>query len=153
MRQPALALLTAASLLLSQSSATASDADESVIENTYNAWVRATNAKDIEKWSTYLAPKAVFLPPGVQPLNTTEAILEYYRKTFADPHFALSCRQLGVDVAQSGEMAWARGVCRATFTNSDGQIANGKSRWLKVWLKQDDGSWKCRINTWNYGSQ
>ena len=153
MRQRALALLTAGSLLLSQISAMASETDESIIEETYNAWVQAVNTKDIERWATYLAPNALFLPPGVQPLETEEAILDYYRESFADPHFALDCHQQAVDVAQSGEMAWARGVCRATFTNSDGQIANGKSRWLKVWLKQDDGSWKCRVNTWNYEDQ
>jgi uncharacterized protein (TIGR02246 family) len=150
MRQRALALLTVGLLLFSQISAIASETDGSLIEETYNAWVRAVNAKDIEWWSTYLAPNALFLPPGVQPLETEEAILEYYRQSFADPHFALDCQQLAVDVAQSGEMAWARGVCRVTFTSSDGQVANGNSRWLKVWLKQDDGSWKCRVNTWNY---
>ncbi len=150
MRQRAFALLTAGSLVLSQVSATASDADESIIEKTYNAWVRVANAKNIEWWSSYLAPEALFLPPGVHPLETEEAILDYYRVSFADPHFALDCQQLAVEVANSGEMAWARGVCRATFTNADGQKANGINRWLKVWLKQDDGSWKCRVNTWNY---
>ncbi len=120
------------------------------IEKTYYRWVEATNARDIEQWSSFLDPKAVFLPPGVQPLATREAIVDYYRDLFADPNFALDCEQLAVDVARSAEMAWARGVCLATFTNADGQAANGKSRWVKVWLKQGDGSWKCRLNTWNY---
>lgn len=153
MTRRTLALLTAASLLLGQMSALASDADKSQIEKTYDAWVRVTNAKDIERWSTYLAPNAVFLPPGVQPLDTEKAILDYYLASFADPHFALDCQQVAVEVAESAEMAWARGVCRATFTNSDGKKANGKSQWLKVWLKQDDGSWKCLVNTWNYEGQ
>jgi ketosteroid isomerase-like protein len=93
MRLRALVLLCALLLLLSQFSTMASDADESIIEKTYNTWVRATNAKDIEWWSTYLDPQAVFLPPGVQPLETEEAILNYYRQAFADPHFALDCQQ------------------------------------------------------------
>ncbi len=150
MRQRAFTLLTAGSLLLVLISVTAADADESVIEKTYDAWVQVTNAKDIERWSTYLAPNALFLPPGHQPLETEEAILDYYRESFADPNFALDCQQLGVDVAQSGEMAWARGVCQVTFTNLDGQKDRGRSRWFKVWLRQDDGSWKCRVNTWNF---
>ena len=153
MKQMTVAVLVTGSLLLSQVNASESDADESKIEKTYNRWVQAVNAKDIEWWSSFLAPKAVFLPPGVHPLETEQAILDYYRESFTDPHFALDCQQQAVDVAQSGEMAWALGVCRATFTNSDGQKANGKSRWLKVWLKQDDGSWKCRVNIWNYEDQ
>ncbi len=150
MRQLAYAALISGLLLLSQISAFASESDAYNIEKTYDSWVQVTNAKDINLWSSYLAPKAVFVPPGVPPLATKVDILDFYRTSFADPNFGLECQQLAVDVAESGEMAWARGVCRATFTDSDGQKASGMSRWFKVWLKQPDGSWKCTVNTWNY---
>ena len=149
MRQVALGFLVAGSLLLSHVDTAAAESAASSIEQTYNAWVRATNAKDIEQWSAYLAPQAVFQPPGAPLLETKEAISDYYRRTFSDPNFALDCQQSIVVVARSGEMAWARGVCRATFTDAEGLVANGKSRWFKVWLKQADGSWKCKLNTWN----
>ena len=144
------AALLSGLLLLSPACATAPDSDVSIIKKTYDSWVQATNAKDIKLWSSYLAPSAVFVPPGIPPLETREDILDYYRNSFADPHFALECQQLAVDIADSGEMAWARGFCRATFTDSKGQKAGGTSRWFKVWLKQPDGSWKCTVNTWNY---
>ena len=128
----------------------ATEPDATMIEQNYNAWVRVTNAKDLELWSSYLAPDAYFMPPDAPLLDTRDAILDYYRKAFADPHFSLDCQQLSVDVAQSGDMAWASGECKATFTNMDGQKASGTSRWFKVWLKQADGSWKCRVNTWDY---
>ena len=91
----------------------------------------------------------MFQPPGSPLLETREAIFDYYQLAFADPNFALDCQQLAVEVANSGEMAWARGVCRATFTDSNGQLANGTSKWFKVWLKQADGLWKCKLNTWH----
>ncbi len=147
MRPLIVALLAAGSLL--QVKASEPDAAEA-IQATYNRWVQATNARDLELWESFLAPKAIFLPPGVRPLATKKAIVDFYRDLFTDPNFALDCEQLAVEVARSAEMAWARGVCRATFTNADGQAANGNSRWVKVWLKQEDGSWKCRVNTWNY---
>lgn len=150
MRLAACVVLFAGQLLLSQASVAASESDTSGIKKTYNAWLQATNAKDIEKWSSFLAPAALFLPPGVPPLETEDAILDYYRDLFADLNFDLDCELLAVDVARAGDMAWARGVCRATFTDSEGHKANGKSRWFKIWLKQPDGSWKCRLNTWNY---
>ena len=149
MGRVAYAALILGLLFLVQASAD-SASDASAIEETYDSWVQVTNAKDINTWSSYLAPSAFFVPPGVQPLETRDDILDYYRASFADPNFALECQQLAVDVAESGEMAWARGTCRATFTDSNGQKANGTSRWFKVWLKQLDGSWKCRINTWNF---
>ena len=61
-------------LLLSQGSTAASDSDALTIEETYNSWVQATNAKDIKLWSSYLAPSALFVPPGVPPLQTKEDI-------------------------------------------------------------------------------
>ena len=128
----------------------ASESDAAIIEQNYNAWVQVTNARDLELWSSYLAPNASFMPPDAPLLDTRDAILDYYRKAFADPHFSLDCQQLSVDVAQSGDMAWATGECKATFTDMDGEKASGTSRWFKVWLKQADGSWKCRVNTWDY---
>jgi ketosteroid isomerase-like protein len=127
----------------------AADEDGLRIEETYNAWVRTVNAKDIEKWSSFLARNAYFTPPDSPSLTTEAAILNHYRELFSDPEFSLDCKQLEVEVADSAEMAWARGTCSATFTDSDGNVGHGKSRWFKVWVKQSDGSWKCRINTWN----
>jgi ketosteroid isomerase-like protein len=130
--------------------AIAAESEEALIAETYNAWVRATNAKDIKAWSLFLAPGAEFAPPGVPLLQTREAILNFYEKSFADPEFSLDCRQLRVDIAKSAEMAWTSGICKMSFTDPNGQKANGISRWFKIWLKQPDGSWKCRLNTWNY---
>lgn len=148
MKPMTVALLSVGLVLFGQF-AIAVESDASIIEQTYNDWVRVTNAKDIELWSSYLAPEAVFQPPGSPLLETRDAIIGYYQLAFADPNFALDCQQLAVEVANSGEMAWARGVCRATFTDSDGQLANGTSKWFKVWLKQADGLWKCKLNTWH----
>jgi ketosteroid isomerase-like protein len=137
-------------LFLAVSAADAADSDVQAIEETYEAWVEATNEKDITKWSSFLAKDPYFSPADAPPLINTEAILDYYRKSFSDPEFSLDCEQLEVHVSQSGDMAWSRGVCKATFTGPDGKRAIGSSRWLKVWTKYSDGSWKGRINSWKF---
>ena len=96
-------------------SAFAAETDEEKIDRTYAAWVRAANAKDLEKWSAFLAPDAWFSPADATPLTTDEEILDYYRKSFADPEFSLSCEQHEINIADSDGMAWSRGVCRGTF--------------------------------------
>lgn len=138
------------SLVLGHFAVAELESDAAIIETTYQAWEEATNAKDIKLWATFLAPNPMFMPADAPPLDTREAILDYYRASFADPNFSLDCQQLSVDVADSNEMAWATGVCRATFSDASGDKAAGASRWFKVWLKQDDGSWKCRVNVWDY---
>ena len=122
---------------------------EMVIEKTYDEWVRVTNARDIERWSSYITAGAYFAPPGIPALETESAILDYYRKSFTDPLFALDCKQIEVIIADSGDLAWARGTCKATFTDPKGKKGRGESKWSKIWLKQSDGSWKCRVNAWS----
>lgn len=126
----------------------AADSDELLIHNTYIAWVEATNDKDIERWSAFLADEPYFAPADSLPLANAGAVIQYYERSFADPHFSLDCEQEHVEVSESGKMAWSRGRCNATFTGTDGGKASGASRWLKVWIKQSNGSWRCRVNSW-----
>lgn len=134
-------------------SAIAAETDEQSIHETYKSWVDATNEKDIEKWSTFLAASPYFHPADSPPLANTEAVLSYYERSFADPRFSLDCKQEYVDVSESGKMAWSRGFCNATYTGADGNDASGTTRWYKVWIKQPDGSWRCRVNTWRNGDR
>ena len=128
--------------------ALAAETDEQLIHETYRAWVEATNEKDIEEWSAFLATGPYFHPADSSPLADAEEVISYYARSFADPRFSLDCKQEYVDVSESGEMAWSRGKCKATFTGADGNEASVSSRWLKVWIKQPDGTWRCRVNTW-----
>jgi ketosteroid isomerase-like protein len=127
------------------------DSDTSIgaIHDTYVEWVASTNAKDIDKWSTFVAPGAVFLPPDSPPLESHETIVAYYTELFRDPNFSLSCSQSHVEVANSGDMAWSRGKCKATFSLPDGTVGHGSSKWAKVWVRLENQKWKCRLNTWN----
>lgn len=131
----------------------ADDTEELSIHRTYAAWVEATNDKDIERWSTFLAVDPYFAPADSPPITSTNEVIGYYERSFADPWFSLDCEQEHVEVSESGTMAWSRGYCEATFTGPDGNKANGTTRWFKVWIKQSDGSWRCRVNTWKNADQ
>lgn len=131
----------------------AENSEELAIHMAYKAWVVAANAKDIEKWSIFLADDPYFLPADSPPLTGNKEVIDYYKRSFSDRWFSLECEQEKVEVSESSEMAWARGTCNATFTDPDGKKSSGTSRWFKVWVKQSDGSWRCRVNTWKYVGQ
>ena len=128
----------------------ADESEELAIQEAYAAWVEAANEKDIAKWSQFLASDPYFVPADSPPLTNTADVIEFYERSFADKWFSLNCEQQYVEVASSGEMAWARGICHATFTGTDGNRASGTSRWFKVWVKHSDGSWRGRVNIWSY---
>lgn len=132
----------------------ASAGDESISHSTailaaYNEWVETTNAKDIDQWSMFLAPNAVFFPSDGPALDTREAIVSYYTERFADPNFTLDCAQTFVEVFASNDVAWTRGTCKATFSLPDGSVGEGSSKWAKIWVRLENGEWRCRLNTWN----
>jgi len=119
------------------------------IERAYNDWVEAANAKDLNRWASFMAPDPLFLPPNHPPLRGEHAVREYYTRSFADSRFSLNCRQQRVEVAKAEDMAWSAGICEATFTGPDGEPARGSSKWAKVWVRMPDGSWKCTLNSWS----
>ena len=119
------------------------------IDNAYRDWLDATNAKDLGRWASFLAPEPVFLPPNHPALRGEIAIREFYSRLFADTRFSLDCQQEHVEVAEAQDMAWSTGSCEATFTGPDGNAARGSSKWAKVWIRQPNGDWKCTLNSWS----
>jgi ketosteroid isomerase-like protein len=142
-----------ATVVIGGSISSAADPEVQSIHETYAAWVEAANDRDIAKWSAFLSDDPYFVPPDSPPLTSTTEVIDYYSKSFSDEWFSLDCVQEQVELSESGDMAWARGVCNATFTGPDGEKATGTSRWFKVWMKQPDGSWRGRVNTWQYVDQ
>ncbi len=122
---------------------------EKYISESYREWVNATNSKDIEKWSSFLAQDAIFHPPDHPALVGNKAIKEFYLGSFEDKLFSLKCIQERIEVSKSEDFAWSTGSCEATYTGSDGKEARGKSKWIKVWVRLVNGEWKCKINSWS----
>jgi ketosteroid isomerase-like protein len=123
-------------------------AHHEAIDNAYWEWVDATNAKDLDRWATFLGPDPLFLPPDHVALRGESAIRDFYALLFADDRFALECRQEQVTVAEGQDMAWSTGSCEATFTGPDGDLATDSSKWAKVWIRLPSGDWKCTLNSW-----
>ena len=123
--------------------------DEEAIRAAYDAWVVAADDKDIEAWVTVLAPDAIFLPPNTGALTTYEDIRDLYISIFEDPNWSIACEQTEVEIAEARDMAWSRGYCNTTVSDSNGMPVENRGKWNKVWLKQADGSWKNRLNSFS----
>lgn len=54
------------------------------------------------------------------------------------------------DVYSSGDLAYEIGTFEATFTmpNMTNEIKD-HGKYLTIWQKQSDGSWKDKVDTWN----
>ena len=54
-----------------------------------------------------------------------------------------------VEVAKSGDMAYVSGTYTFDFKDASGKTVKDRGKYLEVWERQPDGSWKCSADTWN----
>jgi len=71
------------------------------------------------------------------------AIRAYVSRAFALPRFSITWKTDKIEVAQSGDLAYATGTSEVSFTGPDGKMVRERNQSLAIWRKQPDGSWKC----------
>jgi ketosteroid isomerase-like protein/quercetin dioxygenase-like cupin family protein len=105
-------------------------------------WSQTT--KEPETFVSYFADGASIYPPAMPIVTGGEAI----RKTFAEmstaPGFALSWTATKAEVGTSGDLGYTSG----TYQMSMGG-ATEKGKYITVWKKQADGSWKVTEDIFN----
>lgn len=131
-------------------SKTNSEADVTAIKALINKWGQLSNADDIDGiMSVFYAENSVVMPPHESIYKGKEAILrlyQEYRKLNKD-HYDGSVVE---DVRVSGDLAVARGMDTGITTpRSGGEPVPFNQKWLMVFERQFDGTWKCISEMWN----
>lgn len=96
----------------------------------------------------YLADDAVQMPNGAAPINGRENIVEAMA---SGPEFSLLWEPKHAEIAVSGELGWSWGVYEAHFTTGEGEEVTSAGKYLNIWRKQDDGTWKVIVDMGNPG--
>lgn len=124
-------------------------AEEKAIRALVVEWGKAMNAKDLEKSLSFYADEAHVFPPG-QPIATTkEQRGQLWAQAFALPGFAISLTTTKVEVARSGDLAFETGAFEELANDKKGKPMTTKGKYVVVWCKQADGSWKAVADIWN----
>ena len=110
----------------------------------------ATKAKGLDGWMSYFADDASGFPEGKPLIQGKEALREFYGKgLFSTPGLTIDWRPVKADAAASGDLGYTIGTAEFHFTGKDGKPAERKSKYLTVWKKQSDGSWKVAADLGN----
>lgn len=126
-------------------------ADEAAIRAASTAWSQAAQAKDLDKAVSFYTDDAIeFVDKG--PLaKGKENIRESWKTLLAMPGAGLSFAPTAVEVAKSGDMAYEYGLYDIVTTDKKGKTNDEKGKYVTVWKKQGDGSWKVAIDIDNPG--
>lgn len=152
-RSFAFALLLAASATLGgcgdiKSSPVDTASIEADISQADAALLRAEEARNLDGVMEYIAPNAVFHPPGFSPIVGREAIRQFYENQwFTLPFVEISGVPESIVVGSSGDFACVDGRSQMVLEISDEKtVADGK--YLGVWQKTG-GKWKLAAISWS----
>jgi uncharacterized protein (TIGR02246 family) len=126
------------------------EADVAAIKALIAEWVRLYNAEDFQSvMSVFYAKNAIVMPPNAPAHRTKDAILRMYQKDAE-----LNVEHVGTsvveDVRVSRNTALAWGMDTGTTTPRNGGAPVPYSlKWLMVFERQSDGTWKCLYEMWN----
>ena len=128
-------------------------ADLQAVKDVEAAWLKDTATKDGDKYVSYFAEDASALYPGGGILNGKTDIKTSMAPLFADPNFALTCQSTRAMASKGGDMVYSLGTYTMTVTypkTKKPMTETGK--YLTVYTKQADGSWKAVADTYNSDS-
>jgi ketosteroid isomerase-like protein len=103
-------------------------------------------ANGVEGWVSHFAPAGILMPEGSAMVVGQDAIREYITKTFTQ---GLSVRWEPIDAVVAGDLGYSYGVSKTVRTGADGQPAVSWGKYVTVWSKQRDRTWKVAATIGN----
>jgi len=126
------------------------DTEVQALRDADAAWAQAWASKDVEKAVAGYADDATVLDPNLAAITGRENFRANLKPFFADKNFTIHWDAAKVDVAQSGDLGYTQGTLTYTITDpSTGQPFTDRAKYLTVWKKQSDGSWRVVEDTYN----
>lgn len=125
--------------------------DEAAIRAASTAWSHAAQAKDLDRAVSFYADDAIEFADKGPLTKGKENIREGWKRMLALPGPGLSFALTAVEVAKSGDMAYEYGLYDLITTDKKGKTNDEKGKYVTVWKKQGDGSWKVAIDINNPG--
>lgn len=102
----------------------------------------AAEEKDLDRYVSFYAADAVLFWPGAPMVTDRAAIREFLQGFLSMPGFSLSFETVKVDVSRSGDLAYSYGTNKVTLVDPNGRMMKDNGKYLTVYRKQPDGTWK-----------
>jgi len=101
----------------------------------------------IDEFVAFLADDAIFMPDGA-PAARGDSIRTAWEQTLAMPGFGLEWKATSARVAEAGDIGYTIGTYELTV-EQDGVPMVTVGKYVTLWKKEADGSWKVAIDCFN----
>ena len=144
------ALLVAVSACEQPETATIDIAEEeAALLDADRAFNRATAAERLEGWVRFFAEDGAMFPQGRSPVRGHEAIHALMGPAFETEGFSLTWEPLEAEISEGGDLGYTHGTFESRFPGPDGEVTVTTGKYLTVWRKHPDGSWKVEADIGN----
>ncbi|MDA2931058.1 DUF4440 domain-containing protein [Acidobacteria bacterium AH-259-O06] len=124
---------------------TTTEADAEAIKKLHQEAVAAFNAGDLDALMAFWTDDPVYMPAGVPAVHGKEKIRDFYTEFKAQANVLSS-----EEVVIAGEWAFERGTFSGAITPKEGsEPVQVSGKFLDIWQRQSDGSWKIARAIWN----
>jgi ketosteroid isomerase-like protein len=124
-------------------------ADEAAVRKADEDWAAAAQSKQVDAWVAFYADDAAVLPPNEKMATTKESIRKEIGDLLGLPGLSVSWQATKVEAGRSGDLAYTYGTYELTSNNPKGKPVTDHGKYVEIWKKQSDGSWKCIVDTWS----
>jgi uncharacterized protein (TIGR02246 family) len=129
--------------------ADAKSATERALRDADAQWSAAAGTKDLDKTVSYYADDAIVMPPNASAATTKDAIRSAWKEMLTAPGAAISWKATKVEVAKAGDLAYVSGTYEETTTDTSGRSVKDHGKYVEIFKKQADGTWKVVADIWN----
>ncbi len=125
------------------------EAEEAAIRAAEDEALEIAQAKDAERWASVYADDARVFPPNAPLVTGKEAIRTLFAELFASPGFEIDWEVTRIEVSRAGDLGYVVGTHKVTVNDAEGNPVTDRGKWIAIWKKQADGTWKGIEDIWN----
>jgi uncharacterized protein (TIGR02246 family) len=129
------------------SEAAARRADKAVIRASSARFSKAAHAKHLDKTVSFYATDGLLFVNGGPLVKGSVAIRAIWRKFLATAGADVSFRTSAIKVARAGVLAYEYGTYKAAMGNAP----TDRGKYVVIWRKEPDGSWRVVVDINNSG--
>lgn len=127
------------------------DAERRALMAADRAFAEETARRGVAGWTSYFAPNGLMLPVGGPLVEGHAAIRDHMRRSLGYPGFRLEWEPLRAELSEAGDLGYTIGRFEASTLRNGERVVLQRGKYLSVWRKQADGTWKVEADISNPG--
>jgi len=116
-------------------------------------WSKAAATRNVDSVASFYAADAIAYPPNEPIAIGQAAAKKVWAAYLADSTFSISWKTEHAGASRSADLGFTTGSYEDSFTGPDGKRVAEKGKYVCIWAKQADGSWKAIHDAWNSDSR